>query len=232
MPFRPRVVLAVPDVTESRMLAAWLDAEGLEPVQRSTAKAAADELRSQPFDLLIADAMFIASNLKTAGRARHSETPAIIMGDSSWSPKFPSGGQDMFLERPTDRATFVCTVTMALMDGRPERRSPRRAVNPFSATVNGVPSHIIDVSKEGMRLEMPRDRRLVTPQFILRVPLVGVSLTVQRMWMLTSRNNSDDDVMWCGGALGGISPAAEQAWRLFIETLPDAGSDTHTLSIE
>src|SRR5262249_37634319 len=195
------------------------------PIRRAKEKAGPAYHGPQPSYLHTSSATFTASNLKPAGRARHSETPAIIMGDASWSPKFPSGGQDMFLERPADRATFVCTVTMALMDGRPERRSPRRAVNPFSATVNGVPSHIIDVSKEGMRLEMPRDRRLVTPQFILRVPLVGVSLTVQRMWMLTSRNNSDDDVMWCGGALGGISPAAEQAWRLFIETLPDAGSD-------
>jgi hypothetical protein len=106
----------------------------------------------------------------------------------------------MFLERPVDHATFVCTVTMALMDSRCERRSPRRSVIAFEALVNGVPSHIVDVSNEGVRLELPRERALARPHFVLRVPMVGVGVTVQRKRMRIPTGDEQIDVMWCGGA--------------------------------
>ena len=93
----------------------------------------------------------------------------------------------MFLERPIERVTFICTVTMALMESRADRKSPRRTIPPFEATVNGVKSYIIDVSREGVRLEMPRDRHVVTPRFALRVPLIGVGVSVQRVWVRIPR---------------------------------------------
>lgn len=221
MSFRQQVIVAVPEVDESRRLAAWLEGEGFEAIQRVNAKAAIETVTSQPFDLLIADCGFVLSGgLRGFGLARFRETPVILLGAPEGGRACaPFGSQIMFLERPVDKATFICTVTMALMDARPERRSPRRPVRPFEATVNGVASHIIDVSTEGVRLEVPRDRRMVTPQFVMRVPLIGVGVAVQRRWVRTPRADEPGDVMWCGGELAQNTALAEQGWRRFIDTL-------------
>jgi len=219
--FRQQIIVATPHIDEKDAISDWLDAEGFEPLARSTAKSAADTIASpQPFDLLIADASFVLAGLRCYGLARVRETPVIVLGDAADAAACaPLGTQIMFLERPIDRATLICTVTMALMESRPERRSPRRIVRPFEATVNGVPSYIIEVSREGVRLEMPRDRRMVTPNFTVRVPLIGVGVTIQRRWVRVSRPDEAAGTMWCGGQLLKNTVLAEQAWLRFIDTL-------------
>jgi hypothetical protein len=226
MSFRQRVVVAVPSVNESRIVSSWLDAEGFDSVERSTPKSASEEIASRPFDLLIADSAFVFSGaLRGVGRARFAETPVIVLGAGSLVRQSAAlDAQFMFLERPVSRALFICTVTMALMDASRQRRSPRRSVIAFEAVANGVPSYIIDVSREGVRLELPRDRGVVKPHFVLRVPMVGVGVTVQRKWTRTPGPDEQTHVTWCGAALVQNTPAGEQGWRSFIETLPSAGS--------
>jgi hypothetical protein len=220
MPFRQQVIVATPNADESEELSAWLDDEGFEPLSRSTLKGVSDAVASQPFDLAVVDASFVlCGGLRAFGLARFRETPVIVLGDfADGNACAAFGSQMMFLERPIDRATFVCTVTMALMEGRLDRRSPRRAIRPFGATVNGVQSYIIDVSREGVRLEMPRDRRMVAPQFALRIPLIGVGVSVQRVWVRVPRPDENLGVMWCGGQLSKNTELADQAWRRFIDT--------------
>jgi hypothetical protein len=221
MRFRQQVIVATPNPDESKLLSAWLDAEDFEPIARVTAKSAAETVVSQPFDLLIADAGFILTGgVRGFGLARVRETPVIVLGDADAGRACaPLGPQIMFLDRPLDRAIFICTVTMALMESRSERRSPRRSVQPFAATVNGVASQIIDVSREGVRLELPRDRRMVTPNFVMRVPLMGVGVSVQRMWVRVPSPGEPAGVMWCGGQLHKNTELAEQGWHRFIDTL-------------
>ncbi len=221
MPFPQQVILATPDINESRRLASWLEAEGFEVIQRSTARSAMDLVAAQPFDLMVTDSTFATTGgLRAYGLARFRETPVVVLGDAAGERACaPFASQIMFLERPIDQAVFICMVTMALMDARAERKSPRRTVKPFEATVNGVPSHIIDVSREGVRLELPRDRRTITPQFVLRVPLIGVGLAVQRVWVRVPGATEPVDRMWCGGQLTQNQIIAEQGWHRFIDTL-------------
>jgi hypothetical protein len=222
--FRQQVIVATPDINESRTLAAWLEGEGFEVIQRSSARSAIDTIGAQPFDLLIADCGFtLTGGVRAFGLARVRETPVVVLGDAgAESSCAPFGSQIMFLERPLDRAIFICMVTMALMDARAERKSPRRAVKPFEAAVNGVPSHIIDVSREGVRLELPRDRRMITPQFVVRVPLIGVGVSVQRVWVRVPGATEPADRMWCGGQLTQNQVVAQQGWQRFIDTLVSA----------
>ena len=221
MPFRQQVIVAVPDAGEARDMVSWLEAEGFDAVTHTSARGAADAILAQPFDLLVADCGFVLTGgVRGFGLARVRETPVIVLGDDNGSKACaPFGSQIMFLDRPVDAATFICTVTMALMDARAERRSPRTPVRPFEATVNGVTSHIIDVSREGVRLELPKDRRMVTPQFVMRVPLIGVGVAVQRRWVRMPRTDEAVEIMWCGGELAQNSAVAEQGWRRFIDTL-------------
>jgi hypothetical protein len=84
---------------------------------------------------------------------------------------------------------------------------------------NGVPSHIVDVSAEGLRLEMLRDKRAaLPPYFTVRVPIVGVAVTVQRMW--TQSSSSRGSSIWYGGALSDNRASIHQAWRAFVDTVP------------
>ena len=221
MSFRQQVIVATPNADEGEALSAWLDAEAFEPLSKPTMRSVSDAIASQPFDLAVVDASFVLNGgLRAFGLARFRETPVIVLGDAADSSACaPFGTQIMFLERPIDRVTFICTVTMALMESRPDRRSPRRAIRPFEATVNGVKSYIIDVSREGVRLEMPRDRRTSTPQLALRVPLIGVGVSVQRVWVRVPRPDENIGVMWCGGHLAKNTVLAAQAWQRFIETV-------------
>ena len=221
MPFRQQVIVATSSVDESEALSAWLDAEGFEPLAKRTVASASDAIASQPFDLAVVDASFVLDGgVRAFGLARFRETPVIVLGDAADGLACaPLGTQIMFLERPIERVTFTCTVMMALMEARADRRSPRRAVRPFEATVNGVKSYIIDVSREGVRLELPRDNRMVTPQFALRVPLIGVGVSVQRVWVRVPRPDENVGVMWCGGQLGKNTVLADQAWLRFIDTV-------------
>jgi len=83
-----------------------------------------------------------------------------------------------------------------------------------------VRSHVIDVSPEGLRLEVPAARRASLPPFFsVRVPMVGVALMGQRMWGM--RRSAGES--WYGAALVRNPPRAEQAWRNFVDALPQRG---------
>ena len=80
----------------------------------------------------------------------------------------------VYLTRPIDRTVLVCTVAMAIMESRPIRRSERKRAR-VAVVVQGVPSQIIDVSRGGMRLEIPRTRKGAPPP-----PVVDVDVPIPR----------------------------------------------------
>jgi hypothetical protein len=221
---RPRVIIALPDAIECGSVADWLVAEGFEPVRRSSPAAAAEEMQARAFDLLIADVAFaFQGGLHAAGLRRNRLTPTVVIGDFAAAEQCEAVNQRaMFLTRPVERALLVCTVSLAILDGRPIRRSTRKLVRRFEAVVNGVPSHIIDVSNEGLRLEMPRDGRssVPPPHFSVLVPLLGVAVFVQRIWARTLPDEGRTEATWCGGVLKQNGARAERAWRALVDAIP------------
>jgi hypothetical protein len=229
MEYRPRVVVALQDRAESATVASWLDAKGLEPVAKFGVRAAVDELTHQPSHLLVTDAVFsVQEGLRKAERARNTRIPVILIGHASDEPKGPAvNGQPMFLARPLDQAMLMCFAMMAILDHRPERRSIRKPVSHFDAYVNGLPVRIVDVSKEGLCIVTPPDRSaLLPPSFNVRVPLVGVSVAVQRVWGRRAKPGAS--TTWYGGALTQNPPAVEQGWRSFVDTVPIVHSSART----
>jgi hypothetical protein len=215
---RPRIILVLPDVTECATVAEWLVADGFEPVPCPSPRSAAENMRTSPFDLLVADAsVALRDGLPAVSRGRNPLTPTIVIGNGAAGA---SDALSMYLDRPLERGVFVCTVLMAMMDGPPARRSERKVVNRFEAVVNGVASRIIDVSTEGLRLEIPRQRLSIPPPYFnVHLPLVGVAVTVQRIWA-RSPGQGRMPMIWCGGALSANRPGAEQGWRAFVEMIP------------
>jgi hypothetical protein len=122
---------------------------------------------------------------------------------------------DFHVDRPVDQTLLLCHVAMAIAEGRPARRSPRTRISPFEAVVEGASAYIIDVSNEGLRLALPRGRSAPPPQFVFRIPLIGVGLTVRRVWVSASPAKG----ACCGVELYQTTQRAEQTWRTFVSTV-------------
>ena len=114
----------------------------------------------------------------------------------------------------------ISSGAMAVMESRPARRSERKPVR-FEVVVQGVPSRIIDVSKEGMRLEIPRLRKAAPPPpvFDVALPMLGVSLNVRRLWASTPPECVGQTI-WYGGELSNNTKRAELAWLTLVDALP------------
>jgi hypothetical protein len=215
MSLRPRVVVASPDRSEAALLAEWLLAEGLEPVAVRSLPGAIEEVRSRPFDVLIADARFTSDGqLHSAARSRNARAPLVVLGEGGGNR---TGA--FHLARPVDQTLFLCHVAMAIVEGRPPRRSVRKRIAPIDALVGGSEVYLIDVSTEGMRFELPRGRLAPPPQFTIKVPLLGIALTVRRAWMSTAPSELAA-ISWCGAEIFEAHPRSAQNWRSFIDALP------------
>jgi hypothetical protein len=227
---RPRVIVALPDPLEGATVSEWLKANNFEAVYRTNPAAAAAEMQ-RPFDLLIADAVWaVGTALQSGARARNPLVPTILIGEAVERRSTAVNAQTMYMSRPIDKPVFACFVAMALIneDERPVRRSPRKTVQRFEALVNGIPSGIVNVSAEGMRVEMPPDRRVaLPPYFAVRVPLVGVAVIAKRRWVMASKSAT---TMWCGAALSHNRASSEERWRNFVDSVPIIGDGTLRVS--
>ena len=212
---------------ECASVADWLHAEGFEPVRATTVSRALQELNERPFSLLVADYDFaFRGGLQAVSRERmrNAKAPGVVLGPADPAAEALAVKCDaMYLSRPVEQAALVCMVQMAMLESRPERRSVRKPVR-FDAIVGGVPAHLIDISKEGMRLEIPRTRNAAPPPplFTVRVALIGVNITVRRMW--ASPTPKGGDIAWYGGELAANSGRVELAWRSFVDAMPNSGT--------
>jgi hypothetical protein len=213
------------------MVVDWLTGNNFDPVYRTNPAAAAAEMQ-RPFDLLIADAMWaIGTALQSGARARNPLVPTILIGEAVERRSTAVNAQTMYMSRPIDKPVLACFVAMALIneDERPVRRSPRKTVQRFEALVNGIPSGIVNVSAEGMRVEMPRDHRAtLPPYFAVRVPLVGVAVIAKRRWMMPAAKSAG--TLWCGAALSHNRASSEERWRNFVDSVPIIGDGTMRVS--
>ena len=220
MPFRPRIAIATGFTAERTAISDWLSSEGFEPFPLSNPTLITDELRRRSFELVVIDAAHAGLAIN-AVRASQLQTPVVVVGPPdpvAESQAIARGAT--YLTRPVDQALITCTIAMAVMESRPVRRSERKPAR-FEVTVQGVPSRIIDVSREGMRLEIPRLRKAAPPppMFDVALPMLGVSLNVKRLWT-SSPPECVGQTIWYGGELSNNSRRAELAWLTLVDALP------------
>ncbi len=219
MSFRPRIVIATPPTIESKSLPDWLTPEGFEPVRLSNPGRLAEELSQCRLDLLIVDSTFAPVAIN-AVRARNPQLPVVVLGDADRAAEAQAMARGaVYLTRPIDRDVLVCTVGMAIAETRPVRRSERKPTR-LGVVVQGVSSQIIDVSREGLRLEIPRHATVAPPppMFDVHVPMLGVALNVRRLW-IASAPPSVRDATWYGGELSNNTRRVELAWHTLVDTL-------------
>lgn len=182
-----------------------------------------DELVSRSFDLLLIDAeLAFRPDVQAINqvRGRNSQTPIIVVGEVGGAAESQAMARGAFyLTRPLDRALLSCTVSMAVMESRPLRRSERKRTR-LDVLVQGVHSHLIDVSREGMRVEIPKIRKAVPPPYFdVSVPMLGVALSVRRLW-IGGCSQSVEGAVWYGGELSKNTRRVELAWFTLVDALP------------
>lgn len=220
----PRVIIATPSGVERTMLAEWLAAAGFEPVRALSVQNAVLAIEAGAFDVLVADAEFaFRHGLDAIRRAgRRPESTLIIGPADRVTEKRAHAVGAVFMTRPVDRASFVCLVSMILVEDRPVRRSPRKSVHSLEAVVEGAPSSVVDLSPEGLRLEVPSDcGGLSVPFFRVRLPMFGTVLQVRRVWTRMRPGAAPAGFAHCGAALAQNTPQVQRAWHALVDALPE-----------
>jgi hypothetical protein len=213
-----KIGLACPIPGERAAFQEWLIEAGYQALPMLSLESVGREMKANPFEALIADVSLVAAaDLPRIVRMIGLNRPLILVGnpeerveevprDATWMP------------RPVSRDSFLLSVALALAEGRPARRSPRVAVRMLQASVDGVPSKILDVSSEGVRFDVPGAvSGNLPPEFILKVPAFGVAAKVKRVWVAQPGKGHT----WCGGIIErGAEKGAKMSWPVFVKTAP------------
>ena len=213
--------MATRSTAERATLCAWLDSDGFQAVPVPDLGASVREIEALNFELLIIDVeqMTIGALMRVA-RYRATPRPVIVIGDADPDAEIDAGQRGAsYLVRPIERAGLLFAVTLALAEGRPMRRFPRRNVPRVPGLIDGVQSRVLDVSHDGVRLEIAaKHRASLPPYFTLRVPLFNVAVMVQRVWVSSASGISSQ--LWCGGNLARNPQHSADSWRKLVDITP------------
>ena len=219
-PHPVRIGVACPIPGERAAFLEWLKLAGYEPVPMISLDTLPKELTARPLEALIADVKLVSKAdlpklVKTLGPNRaliltgaHKDAIEDVPKDATW------------MDRPVTRDVFLLSVALGLAEGRPSRRSPRRLVPALTSSIDGIDSRVMDISMEGVRLEIKgTPPSALPPFFTLRVPGFGVAAKVKRVWVATPAQGE----VWCGGIVE--KPSANQlaTWKNFMANAPNVG---------
>jgi hypothetical protein len=191
------------------------------------------ELDGDGFEALVIDAdLAVTGDAPFVLRNLDRNRPLIVIGDSDAAALVEPARVDVtYLKRPLAREAFLLAVALALAEGRPARRSPRRLVARLQATVDTVPAHVIDVSYEGIRLEMAeRHRSTLPPYFSVKVPMFKVNVVGKRVWVNNALDRQAERAFWCGVRLERNPGRAVEAWQTLVDNAP-ASTALHTEAV-
>jgi hypothetical protein len=224
MPTKVRVGVACPIAGERAAFTEWLDAAGYDPVPMLDLDSVAVHLTVRPIEALIADVRFVsASELPRVVRALGPNRPLLLVGAPGTGPEAVPRDAT-WIERPVTKENFLLLVALAFAEGRPARRSPRKFVPKLLSTIDGVAAKVMDVSADGVRLEVCEvQTAALPPYFTLRVPGFGLAIKVKRVWVAQPANGA----MSCGGIVDKPLPKIKHSWLTFVEAAPSTARIIH-----
>jgi hypothetical protein len=215
-----KIGVACPIPGERAAFVEWLSQAGYEPVPMFDIDAVGRDLSARPIEALIADVSLVsASDLPRVVRALGANRPLVLVGQPEDAiEEVPRDAA--WMDRPVSRDNFLLQLALALAEGRPARRSPRKLVPNLLSSIDGVSSNVVDVSSEGVRLEIKGTSSAALPPFFtLRVPGFGIAAKVKRVWVATPSQGS----MWCGGIVERQTGKGAVAWNKFVQNAPSGG---------
>jgi len=187
----------------------------------STYDAAKRLLAVTPFDLLVTDVRLRSFNglhLVMQTRTDHPEVAVVIITGYD-DPLIDLEAQRYHAElvrKPIRPAEFQRVVEKALAGVRRQRRWPRkRVVGGFRVTVGGRPAAVVDVSYDGLRLELP-DKAPLPESFDVEVAGIGLHLEVEPVWTHPSDHAAGTV---CGATLSAEHTPSARTWRAIVDRL-------------
>src|SRR5262245_14855411 len=144
---RISVGVACPVPGERAAFLEWVESAGYQPVPMLDLDSLARDLDTRPMQALIADVSLLsASKLPQLLKTLTPNRPLIVVGERGAGP--PNLRRDAsFLDRPVAEDDLKMAIALALAEGRPARRSPRKNVSNLPSTVDGHSAQIVDVSE-------------------------------------------------------------------------------------
>lgn len=214
---RVSIALASPVPDERACVMGWLAQAGYDPVGLHDFARLDECLQTHAVQALLADRSLVpADDVMGLVRRLGSNRPLLVLGASTDLPG-ASQGEVSVIDRPLTRDALLLSVGLALAEGRPARKFPRRFVQALPASAHGVGVTVYEASAGGVGLELAGPRPTVLPPYFdLRIPEYGVHVLVKRAWMAPVAT----DIMRCGGTVEGNLPGATRRWSEFAREAP------------
>lgn len=213
MPTSPRVGVALPRPAERAAISDWLRGGGFEPVVLVDACFVQAEVAGAPPVMVVADASLLSPQFITGVRRGDPNRSILAIGDADDSRSAQLARKNItFHVRPIDEHELMLAVALAQAEShRLLRRSERRSVR-VPTSIEGTSAMLLDVSTEGLRLEVDVDQGAkLSPQFVLQVPVLKVAMPVQRVWVKSS--GAGPRKVQCGGSLLARDERTLRVWQ-------------------
>jgi len=200
----------------------WAAADGYAAEGVSEFRGARLKLEDAPPDLLVTDVKLGAYNglhLAIWSRGRALKTKTLLIGDPD--PVLQREAQRegaAYLIPPLDAASFLSAVATLFSSYHPARRSVRKRVC-FDVTVDGVLASVVDLSYEGLRLEVPEAEGFMLPPVLtIKVPSYDTPWRVNRVWLGRSADAARSALV-CGAMLPQTDNETLAAWRRLVDAV-------------
>ena len=171
---------------------------------------------------MVADAALLTREYIAALRRQDCRLPIVAVGNPGDPAERVLTKRDVsFYPRPLDQATFMLATSLAIGEGRTARRSLRRLVPRLPSKIAGASAFLLDVSSEGLRVEVSREAGAkLGPHFQVVVPIFNVGVNVRRVWV-RSEATADQPRVQCGASLVETDQRSIDAWRLMLDNAPE-----------
>lgn len=218
----PRILVVTNNRDLRDAVTRWLSAAGYSVVSATDFKSARRELDTLHPELLISDVKLEAYNglhLVIWIRGRGLSTRSVLIGEPDFVLQREADREGAtFLSPPLREADLLAVVASILSRYYPARRSPRKQVT-LDAMVDGVPASVIDLSYEGLRLELRDAESLILPHFFtVRLSEYQIACRLQRVW--TGRLAGAPGVLRCGATFPRQDSPSSDAWRDLVDAVP------------
>jgi hypothetical protein len=214
---RASIAVACLEPAERASVSDWLSQSGYDPVAVSDLSRLDENLRTNAVEAMIAEVAMVPreDDVRSLVRRLGSNRPLMILGDASRLPRTVRADLSV-INRPLTRDGLLLSVALALAEGRPARRFPRRDVEPIPAVAHGMAVTVREASVGGLGLEITGSRAVLPPYFELRIPAFGVHVVVKRAWLVPAGSS----LVRCGGTIEGDLPDATRPWAEFAREAP------------
>lgn len=163
--------------------------------------------------LIVADASLLTPTFLAAMRKGDPNRPILAIGEADEPNEAALVRKGVsFHLRPLEESALLLAVSLAQAESSSSRRSMRKLVPRLDGSIEGAPAVLLDVSKEGLRLEMDAAKGAkLAPQFVIQLPLLKMAVPVQRVWVRAAPTGPTRRVQ-CGATLLATDDRTVRAW--------------------